>query len=104
MSLLDTSQEGNNRSIAIGLISEIYKRADKQAREVWEDHMGHSFGVFDDNISYQSLIENNTKLTSKLDELERRNTLMQIELTATKKLKEMQDQILAGFYQLKRKD
>lgn len=104
MSLLDTSQEGNNRSIAIGLISEIYKRADKQAREVWEDHMGCSAGDFDNSISYQSLVDNNVELTSKLDELSRRNTLMQVELTATKKLKELQDQILAGFYQLKRKD
>ena len=30
MSLLDTTSEGNNRSVAIGLISEIYKNADKQ--------------------------------------------------------------------------
>ena len=104
MSLLDTSQEGNNQSIAIGLISEIYKRADKQAREVWEDHMGSSFNFFDDNISYQSLVDNNTKLTSKLDELGHRNTLMQVELVAMKKLKEAQDQIIASFYQLKWKD
>ena len=104
MSLLDTSQEGNNQSIAIGLISEIYKRADKQAREVWEDHMGSSFNFFDDNISYQILVDNNTKLTSKLDELGHRNTLMQVELVAMKKLKEAQDQIIASFYQLKWKD
>ena len=104
MSLLDTSQEGNNRSIAIGLIGEIYKRADKQAREVWEEHMGHSAEDFDNSISYRSLMDNNEKLTFKLDELSRRNTLMQVELTATKKLKELQDQILAGFYQLKWKD
>lgn len=104
MSLLDTSPEGNNQSIAIGLIGEIYERADKQAREVWEDHMGHSLGVFDESMSYRSLIENNAKLTSKLDELEHRNTLMHVELVAMKKLKEIQDQILAGFYQLKWKD
>lgn len=104
MSLLDTSPEGNNQSIAVALIGEIYERADKQAREVWEDHMGHSVRVFDESISYRSLIDNNAKLTSKLEELDHRNTLMQVELTATKKLKEMQDQILAGFYQLKRKD
>lgn len=84
MSLLDTSPEGNNQSIAVALIGEIYDRADKQAHEVWEDHMGHSFRDFDDHISYRSLIENNAKLTSKLDELSHKNTMMRVELTATK--------------------
>lgn len=101
MSLLDTSPEGNNQSIAVGLIGEIYERADKQAREVWKDHMGHSFRDFDDHISYRSLIENNAKLTSKLDELSHKNTMMYVELTAMKKLKEIQDQIIANFYQHK---
>ena len=104
MSLLDTSPEGNNQSVAVALIGAIYERADKQAREVWEHHMGHSLGVFDENISYRSLRDSNAKLTSKLDELEHRNTLMHVELEAMKRLKAMQDQILAGFYQLKWKD
>lgn len=107
MSLLDTTSEGNNRAVAIGLISEIYKNADKQALDVWTDNTDESEHIFfKESLSYFGIVELNHKLATEwkekdaeLTEMARKNTALVVELNAMEKLKKMQDEIISSLHQ-----